>query len=316
MKTSRLFTVSSSAIYLFVFTLATLIIISSCKDDEPCIETIWYQDNDNDGRGNSAVSILDCEQPVGYVNNDIDDNDMEIFRNDLRFQESFTSSHLPEPYPVRIFVPGIFEINKNLPVIYLLDGKTYFEEVIEYTKDIDFDAIIVGIGEHTDNHIRARDFIPGAVVDGDGHLNFYQFLTEEVIPYIDQNYENDQTARTLIGHEIAGVFINFALLKGASENSYFQGYLSINPILDGQPELASMVDNLLYPPDTETIDLFLSQISATNFAEWFYLKLEDKTFPWLNMDEVYTVQDASNESPNPLVVEPSIKEGLKFIYDL
>lgn len=320
MKTGKTFSSAISILYFCMSIFLCLIFISSCNKEEDCLETIWYQDNDNDGRGNAAVSVLDCEQPVGYVDNDIDDDDTEVFRNNLRFQEVFTSPHLPEPYPVSIFVPGVFEIDKNLPVIYLLDGKTYFEEVIEYTKDIDFDAIIVGIGEHlsnNDDYTRARDFIPGAVIDGveDGHLKFYQFLTQEVIPYIDQNYESDTDSRTLLGHHMAGVFTNYSLLKGASGSSFFRSYLSINPIVDGRLELENMVDSLFYPPDTETLDLFLTQVSSTNYAEWLQLKLEEKAFPWLNY-EVFTVEDEGTGSTNPVVVEPSVKEGLKFIYDL
>ncbi len=38
-------------------------------------EITWYQDFDNDGLGNPDVSITQCLQPVGYVNNSDDDDD-------------------------------------------------------------------------------------------------------------------------------------------------------------------------------------------------------------------------------------------------
>jgi subtilase family serine protease len=44
--------------------------------DEGLPTTTYYQDNDHDGKGNPAVSIVSCSQPVGYVanNTDCDDN--------------------------------------------------------------------------------------------------------------------------------------------------------------------------------------------------------------------------------------------------
>ena len=35
----------------------------------------WYEDRDNDGYGNPAVRISDCNQPTGFVSNDLDCND-------------------------------------------------------------------------------------------------------------------------------------------------------------------------------------------------------------------------------------------------
>lgn len=51
--------------------------LSSCKKEEPCTETTWYQDADGDGLGNPAVSFKACDAPDGYVadNTDTDDAD-------------------------------------------------------------------------------------------------------------------------------------------------------------------------------------------------------------------------------------------------
>ena len=39
------------------------------------IPTTWYIDADGDGAGNPAISIVDCDQPLGYVDNDNDCDD-------------------------------------------------------------------------------------------------------------------------------------------------------------------------------------------------------------------------------------------------
>lgn len=41
----------------------------------PCISSTWYQDSDNDGFGNNAISQLACLQPSGYVTDNTDCND-------------------------------------------------------------------------------------------------------------------------------------------------------------------------------------------------------------------------------------------------
>ncbi|MEM6342990.1 MAG: YHYH protein [Bacteroidota bacterium] len=55
--------------------LGVAILVSACREEEPCIETTWYEDADSDGLGNPAVSQLACEQPEGYVANNSDLSD-------------------------------------------------------------------------------------------------------------------------------------------------------------------------------------------------------------------------------------------------
>ncbi len=54
---------------------AVTVFVSSCEDEDDCIETTWYEDADGDGQGNPAVSQSSCEQPDGYVADDSDAND-------------------------------------------------------------------------------------------------------------------------------------------------------------------------------------------------------------------------------------------------
>ena len=61
---------------LITLTTISVVLISSCKDEE-CIESTWYQDLDEDGFGNPDVAIESCDQPDGYVGNNTDPNDSE-----------------------------------------------------------------------------------------------------------------------------------------------------------------------------------------------------------------------------------------------
>ena len=61
--------------FSILFLLGASVLVSSCKDDEPCIETVWYEDADGDGLGNPDISQSSCDQPNGYVADNSDVND-------------------------------------------------------------------------------------------------------------------------------------------------------------------------------------------------------------------------------------------------
>ena len=70
-------------IFYIIFIIAPMFLInSSCTcDDDNCTEQTWYQDLDQDGFGNSNVSLLSCTQPDDYVldNTDCHDQDRTIY---------------------------------------------------------------------------------------------------------------------------------------------------------------------------------------------------------------------------------------------
>lgn len=92
---------------LFSFIVFSLSIIS-CGTD--CTITTWYQDADEDGRGNLEVTQEACEMPAGYVNNSTDLNDNDDFFN----------------YNIEINNPTLdeYKIGDNLP----LEIRFYSEE--------------------------------------------------------------------------------------------------------------------------------------------------------------------------------------------
>lgn len=70
--------------------LGATIFMSSCKDDdEPCIETTWYEDADGDELGNPNVSRVSCDQPDGFVADNTDPNDNGIASTPLSAFDEF-----------------------------------------------------------------------------------------------------------------------------------------------------------------------------------------------------------------------------------
>lgn len=67
---------TKSMISFLTILLGLTLLFTACnKEDEPCIETTWFQDADGDGLGNPDVSQASCEQPDGYVADNSDAND-------------------------------------------------------------------------------------------------------------------------------------------------------------------------------------------------------------------------------------------------
>lgn len=76
--------------FLILMLLGVVVLGSSCEeDDEPCIETTWYEDMDGDGLGNPAVSQLSCDQPDGYVADNSDTNDTCVAQTPLSAFDEF-----------------------------------------------------------------------------------------------------------------------------------------------------------------------------------------------------------------------------------
>jgi len=50
----------------------TSTITTSNTTEEDCTPTTWFEDNDVDGYGNAEVSVESCDQPAGFVDNDLD----------------------------------------------------------------------------------------------------------------------------------------------------------------------------------------------------------------------------------------------------
>lgn len=137
--------------------------------------------------------------------------------------------------------PG--EAAKSYPVLYLLDGDSFFHSVVGYTRFFSSSkasslppCIIVGV-LNTD---RTRDFTPtcsaarrdGTIYPedqslGGGAESFFRFLTEELRPEIEKKTSaNGQNF--LVGHSYAGLFTLHVLL---SHPDAFETYIALDPSL-------------------------------------------------------------------------------------
>lgn len=132
------------------------------------------------------------------------------------------------------------EINKALPVLYLLDGENHFHILsayIEYLRhwQVIPPMIVVGIVSVD----RVKDLTPtNSLINFDGKVSanyktsggneqFLNFIQQELMPYIERNYKTS-SFKIFAGHSFGGITaINCMLTR----TDMFDAYIAISPSL-------------------------------------------------------------------------------------
>ncbi|WP_299439735.1 HmuY family protein [uncultured Aquimarina sp.] len=76
------------------FAILAIGFFSCSSDDDSCAETLFFDDADGDGLGNSAASQLACVAPEGFVSNSDDNDDTQALANLI--SETVTNLHAPQ----------------------------------------------------------------------------------------------------------------------------------------------------------------------------------------------------------------------------
>lgn len=142
-------------------------------------------------------------------------------------------------------------------VVYVLDGNWYSGMVTDMIRPTAWcgsisDAIVVGIGYpeaenpmeviHQTFTRRAHDLTPvvdetvekhmedqlGRPVPNGDAANFLRFITDQLVPFIEQTYRADAVQRILVGHSYGGLFAAYSLFEAPD---FFQTLIIGSPTL-------------------------------------------------------------------------------------
>lgn len=147
--------------------------------------------------------------------------------------EIITSLKLKEDREITIGLPASYEKSskKKYPLLILLDGDYLFEPfqgALNYGAYWDDfpEVIIVGINQNKNNE-RNLDctFDPETGLPFEKGEQFFDFIGQELVPYIEKKYRI-APFKIIAGHDITAGFLNFFLYK---DHPLFNAYISLSP---------------------------------------------------------------------------------------
>jgi len=241
-------------------------------------------------------------------------------------QKSLKSDVLDENRSFLVYLPTDYDKNdlKKYSVIYMLDAGNDDELVAQQVDKLADDAgkqapIVVAIA----NIRRGYDFTPSYQKLGRGENrragngdNFLSFITNELIPKIEQEYSVNDT-RYFMGHSWGGAFTSYVL---SQHPDLFKGIFIFSPSFGNIPDASNKEDKLSQD--------FIKNIVKNNSLEFVYLSVGGKerqrfknSFdgfkPFLEsqlpqrIKLVTAINDDADHMANP---EVSIPNALKLVF--
>jgi len=145
------------------------------------------------------------------------------------------SEVVADSFYILVSIPDdYYSTDKRYPVLYVLDGDIAFGMAASIARYLQIgenipELIIVGIGygslDKSAGEKRRRDYRPTQAGDAE---NFLNFLEEELLPFIDNNYRTVPGERAINGYSIGGLFGLYTLF---TKPEIFNRYIIGSPSL-------------------------------------------------------------------------------------
>jgi predicted alpha/beta superfamily hydrolase len=170
----------------------------------------------------SVIGLVSCEK-------------QEFDFQGAKSESNFYSSIIDDDFRIYTYLPPNYNSNNEYPVIFLLDGHWYFDDLTLEVSDLIQGgtiepSIIIGIGyQNNIDEKRFRDYTfpqdPDYDIENGQADKFSQFLKDELVPEIESEYATDSSKYVLIGHSLGGLH---ALYNMLTVNSPFSGYVAVS----------------------------------------------------------------------------------------
>lgn len=139
-------------------------------------------------------------------------------------------------YPLSIYLPpAIAGPSSSLPVVYLLDGESWFTTLTSSFEAGRTRALIVGVAGSGQ---RSRDYVPNnqCTGGGGGQAAFFDFIRTELFAHVQGIAGGNSGRRLLFGHSHGGSFVLYAMLAQPPGAQDFMAYLACDSSISCMPD--------------------------------------------------------------------------------
>ena len=237
-----------------------------------------------------------------------------------KINDTIASKILSEKRAFEIQLPRTYKKNDNskYPLMIIMDGDHLFNMVsgtvdyLSYWGDIP-ENLVVGIKQ-----IDSR-FKDSSVFDNVNNTpitstaNFYDFIVQELIPYLSKNYRASDFI-IVLGQERTANFINFFLLKN---DPLVRGYISISPKFSKNMKeyliqnLSQTNTNILYTVSSSKQDFETIYENVLNFSNSLD-SVKNKSLKFKS----FIYEEENHYTLPTLSVPESIRETYSFYKDI
>ena len=229
--------------------------------------------------------------------------------------EEYESRQLNSTRQLKIKLPDNYDPESELkhPVIVVFDGEylfgpvngqvsfqTYFDEMPE--------SIIVGVYQGKERFYDSfYDEVSGLPFESG--QRFYKFVAQELIPYIDANY-NTSKFKVAVGHNIMGNFINAFLFH---DTPVFQAYINLSPDFQGK-----MNENVVTRLEWLEDDIFYYMATSDKDIKRIKQKIQitDKQLRAIDNQELTYYYDELQGDSHYQLVTGALSKAMDRIFEL
>lgn len=261
------------------------------------------------------ILLLGVQTTFGQNKTDIVIGSKFVVKSNILDEERTCLISLPDSYN------DSAQVAKKYPIIILLDGYTHFKTasgIVHFMSsnrnrnNLMPESIIVAI----ENVDRERDFTVTKIKTRrpntmGGGRNFLNFIENELIPYIDENYRTEPY-RTLVGHSLGGLL---TLNSYLDKNSIFNAYISIDPSIWWNEEMMkNKVDSISSISLNKKLYIATANQGEANYErnkqrhDNLYALITEKSEEPLNVEIQYFEKE--NHRSVPLI---ALYDGLMYI---
>lgn len=162
---------------------------------------------------------------------EMDENKVDLIKDSVH-EYHFYDEELDQRFVVHVTLPPSYDPDREYPALVMTDAVWRFNDVVSLYDAMNADKAkpqyLITIGfeydiDGWDNEVRANILC-------DNKKGFLDFITDNMMPYLNETYLFDTEASTLFGHSQGGVFTHYAAFNyDRYENKPFKNYIIGSP---------------------------------------------------------------------------------------